>query len=413
MIIDDGGFINNHRYDWLDAQVEEIWNYTSPKRGDHIRVNRGLYCHHGIYVAEDEVIHFTGAEDDSVLDWSKASVIKTGLACFLKGGRVEVKEYTDAELPDLYPVEGIVSYARSCLGEGGYNLIFNNCEHFANACTLGKYRSHQVERLGRRQGETENMGWLGKIGSWLFGGSSSGSRSTSNYNYNYDPDKVKVAQIEADLKLKLADKERERIELMRDAQKELLQMQAMGQIAIEDARTKGMKVRSAQLVELQEKLLEVAQKRIQIIENGSLPIVREIEAFYNEVGDKVNIAHEEYNTEKLPKLLELLDNYEEGTPAHTLYAKQIENDMNMQNNFVTQQLSQVAARQDMVLNSFIKSKEQIIEQTGRITEKIAEGYLKVPENQQLPSGRLNELPGSGAERQVSAPEEHRLLEDKK
>ena len=120
--------------------VKEIWAQKKPQKGDHIRVKRigGLYAHHGVYVSDDEVIHFTGQDDDSILDWSKCEVIKTDLATFLKGGTLEVKEYTDEEFQDLYSPDQIVIYARSCLGDKGYNLAFNNCEHFANVCTLGR-----------------------------------------------------------------------------------------------------------------------------------------------------------------------------------------------------------------------------------------------------------------------------------
>lgn len=81
------------------------------------------------------------------MDWSKCEVIKTDLDEFLRGGTLEVKEYTEEELDDLYPVEHIVHYARGCLGDAGYNLVINNCEHFANMCTLGRFRSKQVERV--------------------------------------------------------------------------------------------------------------------------------------------------------------------------------------------------------------------------------------------------------------------------
>ena len=76
-------------------EEEEIWVQKPPQEGDHIRVQRmnGLYAHHGIYVSDEEVIHFTGKDDDSILDWSKPEVIQTDLAYFLKGGILEVKEY--------------------------------------------------------------------------------------------------------------------------------------------------------------------------------------------------------------------------------------------------------------------------------------------------------------------------------
>ncbi|OAA85083.1 lecithin retinol acyltransferase family protein [Clostridium ljungdahlii] len=90
----------------------EIWVMKKPRKGDHIRVNRGIYAHHGIYISDEEVIHFTGTEDDSVLDWSKNEVIKTDLNYFLERGQLDAKEYTYDELKDLYPVEHIVAYAR-------------------------------------------------------------------------------------------------------------------------------------------------------------------------------------------------------------------------------------------------------------------------------------------------------------
>lgn len=375
-------------------EPSEIWAFKNPKRGDHIRVCRmnGLYYHHGIFVSAEEVIHFTGDDDDSVLDWSKAHVIKTDLQKFLRGGTVEVKEYTDAELNDLYPVEGIVSYARACLGDDDYNLIFNNCEHFANACTLGKYRSRQVENFLGGQ----SMGIFSTIGGWIsnfFGGSSS-SRSSSSYSYNYEPDKVKIAEIERDTKLKLADKENERIELMRDAQIELFKAQAISQAAIEKARVEGMTAMANQLVILQEKMLEVAQKRIAIIEEGSLPLIKEIENFYSEVGDKIQANSDEYNTKKLPQLLNILRQYDVGSPEHEIFSAQIRSDMERQGKFIEQQMERVSERQNLVLQSFISSKEKILEQTGQITERIAEKYLPqgIATLQALPSAELKRLP---------------------
>ena len=372
-------------------EPSEIWAFKNPKRGDHIRVCRmnGLYYHHGIFVSADEVIHFTGDDDDSVLDWSKAHVIKTDLQKFLRGGTVEVKEYTDAELDDLYPVEGIVSYARTCLGDDGYNLIFNNCEHFANACTLGKYRSRQVENFFGGK----SMGLWSSIKSF-FGFGSSSSRSSSSYNYNYEPDKVKIAEIERDTKLKLADKENERIELMRDAQIELLKAQAISQAAIEKARVEGMTAMANQLVILQEKMLEVAQKRIAIIEEGSLPLIKEIETFYNEVGDKIQSNSDEYNTKKLPQLLGILRQYDVGSPEHEIFSAQIRSDMERQGKFIEQQMERVSDRQNLVLQSFISSKEKILEQTGQITERIAEKYLPqgIATLQALPAAEVKQLP---------------------
>lgn len=325
-------------------EEEEIWVQKTPQKGDHIRVQRmnGVYAHHGIYVSDKEVIHFTGKDDDSILDWSKPEVIQTDLAYFLKGGILEVKEYTDEEFADLYSPEQIVTYARACLGDKGYNLIFNNCEHFANVCTLGRFRSHQVEKVFTKQKENAFMSWWSTIKSW-FGGSSSGSRTTTNYNY--EPDKVKIAQIEAEAKIRLAEMETERVELIKQAQMELLRDEAEAKILVEEAKAKGFTVMAQTIIAMQEQLTQITKNRIEIIERASLPIVKDIENMYKELSDRIVADNYKYNTEKLPNLLSILEKYPEGTTAHKLYSQQIQNDMNAQIKHNDMQLKSLAIRQ--------------------------------------------------------------------
>ena len=55
-----------------------------------------------------------------------------------------VKCYNEKEKEYLYSVEEIVEKARDSIGQTGYNLLFNNCEHFANFCTIGEYHSNQL-----------------------------------------------------------------------------------------------------------------------------------------------------------------------------------------------------------------------------------------------------------------------------
>ena len=363
----------------IDVEPKEEWQYIHPKRGDHIRVRRsGIYSHHGIYVSDEEVIHFTGRDSDSILDWSKCEVIKTDLDTFLKGGTVEVKIYNDDELQDLYPVDGIVNYARACLGDKGYNLAFNNCEHFANVCTLGRFRSRQVERVlqGKLPLEEDNgMGIFGKIGGAiknLFGGGSGGGGSRSTSTTTYEPDKVKVAEIEADTKIRLADKENERIEIMKQARLDILESETESQIALEEARARGLTVMAQTILTLQDKLNEVAEKRLLIIEKGSLQVVKDIERFYDELNTKIQEDDDKYNTEKLPEMLAILEKYEEGTTAHKLYSKRVEEDMALQAQHYMKQIDAIATRQAQVIDGFLSSKEKILEQTGNITAGMLE-----------------------------------------
>ena len=385
---------------YILEEEPEIWVKKRPAMGDHIRVNRGLYCHHGIYVSDDEVIHFTGNEDDSILDWSKPEVISSDLDYFLKGDTLEVKEYTDDELEDLYPVDHIVQYARACLGDKGYNLVFNNCEHFANTCTLGRFRSRQVENVfgalfdkGPVVYGGKNMGLLGTIGGAiknLFGRKSSGggSRSTSNTNttYTYEPDKVKIAEIEANAQIRLAEMDKERVELIKNSQIELLEFNTNCQIAIEEAKARSLNNMAQTIVNLQTQLNEVAVKRLEIIEKGSIPIIKEIESFYNELGEKIKEDHNKYQSEKLPLLLKTLEQYDQGSASYKIYSKCVENDMQQQFEHYDLQIKSVVKRQNQVLDGFMKNKETIIGQTQEITKGLLDSIqMQLEQNNQLSS----------------------------
>ncbi|OKZ89380.1 MAG: hypothetical protein BHW10_05365 [Clostridium sp. CAG:307_30_263] len=101
-----------------------------PYFGAQIRVNRGLYYHHGIYADDMHVIHFASSVPGHETDPAYARVEETTLEKFLKGGTLEVREYSDYEKKKLRSPEEIVSYAYKEIGRGGYNIVTNNCEHF-------------------------------------------------------------------------------------------------------------------------------------------------------------------------------------------------------------------------------------------------------------------------------------------
>lgn len=227
--------------------------------------------------------------------------------------------------------------------------------------------------------EDKDLGFLGKIGSaiknFFGGGSSGGSRSVSTY----EPDKVKIAEIESDTKIRLAHMESDRIELMKQARMDLLQFETESRIALEQAKAQGLAVMAQTIIALQEKLNEVAEKRLLIIEKGSLQIIKDIETFYDELGTKIQEDDDRYNTEKLPELLSILEKYEEGSPSHKIYMKRIEEDMALQAKHYTMQIEAVSRRQSQIIDGFLQSKERIIEQTGQITT----GMLEAVQNQVL------------------------------
>lgn len=107
-------------------------------RGDHIRVKRGLYFHHGIDCGDGTVVHYDG----SPLRRRDAAVARTTIELFSRGGAVEVVQ---ACLPE--DAEDVVRRALSRLGESLYHSVWNNCEHFAWWSLTGEGRSHQVEKV--------------------------------------------------------------------------------------------------------------------------------------------------------------------------------------------------------------------------------------------------------------------------
>ena len=92
----------------------------------------GVYQHHGIDIGDGNVIHYRKpSEVVEITPWET----------FSKGNKVYVRSYPQgfSFLPDV-----VIKRAMSRLGENKYNLLFNNCEHFATWCKTGITESKQV-----------------------------------------------------------------------------------------------------------------------------------------------------------------------------------------------------------------------------------------------------------------------------
>ncbi|GHV96646.1 hypothetical protein AGMMS50293_29660 [Spirochaetia bacterium] len=112
-----------------------------PRRGDIIYVDRELYRHYGIYAGNNKVIHFAAC-GDSEIKGENAVVHETTLPEFLKGGKARI----DHDSESVFSRKETVERAYACIGQKGYNLVFNNCENFARWCKTGISRSTQVEK---------------------------------------------------------------------------------------------------------------------------------------------------------------------------------------------------------------------------------------------------------------------------
>ena len=114
------------------------------KPGDIILTDRVFYKHYGVYAGKGHVIHYASSNGDFGLD---ACVRETSLGQFANGRECSVIEFSDNhDKENHFSGEETVHRARSRLGEKDYNLIFNNCEHFALWCKTGRNRSVQVEK---------------------------------------------------------------------------------------------------------------------------------------------------------------------------------------------------------------------------------------------------------------------------
>lgn len=169
------GALGFHDHGVFDKQKEK--ERIGLEAGDIVGVSRGIYEHYGVYVGNKKVVHYTA--DDSDLG---GRISETDFSRFLR----DAKEYFPLVFPDKYGEPGksffsdvnfglglvanqslyreiilwykkskytlysnteTISRARSRLGETKYNLIVNNCEHFAVWCKTGISESHQVNKI--------------------------------------------------------------------------------------------------------------------------------------------------------------------------------------------------------------------------------------------------------------------------
>ncbi|AFZ35887.1 phage shock protein A (PspA) family protein [Stanieria cyanosphaera PCC 7437] len=107
-------------------------------RGDQIYVYRnfynfdGIYQHHGIDCGDNTVIHYRKPSE---------IIERTSLNVFTRGNPIYIKQYVEGF---SFIVDVVVERAESRLGEQKYNLLFNNCEHFATWCKTGISDSKQI-----------------------------------------------------------------------------------------------------------------------------------------------------------------------------------------------------------------------------------------------------------------------------
>lgn len=111
-------------------------------KGNHIYVHSTKFVHHGIDCGDATVIHYDGEK-----------IVQTPITTFGGGNQYFVKRYGQCDSDDV-----VIQRAKSRLGEGKYNLLFNNCEHFATWCKTGLQDSEQVRNAGAAAGGASASG---------------------------------------------------------------------------------------------------------------------------------------------------------------------------------------------------------------------------------------------------------------
>ncbi len=114
-----------------------IWKTVLPEYGDIIRVKVKFYYHYGIYVDDNTVIQF-GYPDNSGVGPEEICVLSTDIYTFIGEGICETGVSEKSERKKRFSPEETVSRAKSRLGETGYNILENNCEHFVYDCAFGR-----------------------------------------------------------------------------------------------------------------------------------------------------------------------------------------------------------------------------------------------------------------------------------
>ncbi len=127
------------------------WWPSRCQKGDMIRVRIGSVYHYGIFVSEAEVIAFGPAPTaENFGGGTDFRVIATDIEDFACGAIVEVAKPETREEKRRFSPSKTVKLAKEKLGEGGYDIIRNNCEHFVNLCVYGVARSSQTDDLRHR-----------------------------------------------------------------------------------------------------------------------------------------------------------------------------------------------------------------------------------------------------------------------
>lgn len=245
------------------------------------------------------------------------------------------------------------------------------------------------------------VGLLSSIGSWAsnavssFLGSSfssgngdrdrdyggSYSSSSSSTVTNYDPDKVEVAKLE-----------NERVELVKNAQLELIEVNARLEAVMIEARCKGFQTMQGSVMQMLKEVNLLAEERLVLLENGSQEQVQKVEAMYADLSK--DMENDDFMFSKVPQMLEIANKFPEESDSRKLYMSGIDREMAKHFDFKTEQLKKLNERCHIVVASVVESKKQMQSHIDTVISKRIEHIEQVMQvNAQLPYSATGQISG--------------------
>lgn len=103
--------------------------------GDHLVTPRMGFTHHGLYLGNQQVIHYSGKSNGEL-----GQIELVSLEEFCDGKPCDVRDY----IFRVYGRKESVLRAHERLGEAKYSILFNNCEQFVTWCIMGFGYSEQL-----------------------------------------------------------------------------------------------------------------------------------------------------------------------------------------------------------------------------------------------------------------------------
>lgn len=120
------------------------------------------FWHHGVRLSDGSVVHYSGMDGMKTLH--NSVVTRTPMRAFATEAHRRVHEVAHAR---RYPPAAAERRALSKVGHANYDLLFDNCESFAQWCVTGEFRSFQ--------GQGAIFGAVAAVGSLALGGGIAGA----------------------------------------------------------------------------------------------------------------------------------------------------------------------------------------------------------------------------------------------